>query len=286
MVFNRIQHLPKIVAAIHEYCPQQIFVWADGPRNGNESDKVKLQEIRHFLESEFRNYQGFHAYWNEHNLGCGVSVSSGITWLFQNVESGIILEDDCLPHVSFFTFCEFMLKRYEGQNVGMISGFNPLPITTSGHDYFLSKYPRIWGWATWRHKWNLFSFRTSGLNKIATFLNYAKWFGLIEGTIMFRNFYRSYLRCDTWDYFWSATLSEHRLPVVVPVMNLIVNLGLHENDGTHNMSSLNALKRVGVGNYVKDKNGVVLTMIDHHQDKRFRRLRFKTKLVSLIKRYL
>ena len=38
------------------------------------------------------------------NLGCGERVSSGLDWVFDSVERAIVLEDDCLPHPSFFPF--------------------------------------------------------------------------------------------------------------------------------------------------------------------------------------
>ena len=37
------------------------------------------------------------------NQSCRLGVSRAITWFFEQVEEGIILEDDCLPHPDFFS---------------------------------------------------------------------------------------------------------------------------------------------------------------------------------------
>jgi hypothetical protein len=89
---------------------------------------------------------------SETNLGCRVRCASGITWAFTLVDKAIILEDDTLPSTSFFPYCTELLDRYEGdERVTMISGNNFLfgnAVTTDS--YYFSRYPHVWGWATWR----------------------------------------------------------------------------------------------------------------------------------------
>ena len=36
-----------------------------------------------------------------------------IDWFFENVESGIILEDDIVPEIEFLEFCNFYLEEYK-----------------------------------------------------------------------------------------------------------------------------------------------------------------------------
>ena len=59
------------------------------------------------------------------NLGCGARVSSGLDWVFDAVDEAIVIEDDCLPHPSFFPFAEAMLARYrDDERIGMVAGTN------------------------------------------------------------------------------------------------------------------------------------------------------------------
>jgi len=41
---------------------------------------------------------------SEKNLGCKIRISSGLNWVFSKVDHAIILEDDCIPDPSFFSF--------------------------------------------------------------------------------------------------------------------------------------------------------------------------------------
>ena len=39
-------------------------------------------------------------------------MSRAITWFFEQVIKGIILEVDCVPHPDFFTYATTLLERY------------------------------------------------------------------------------------------------------------------------------------------------------------------------------
>ena len=108
------------------------------------------------------------------NLGCRAAVSSAITWFFEHVEAGIILEDDCLPDLSFFPFCAELLEKYmHNDSVASISGdcFAPRRYR-KGASYSFSKYQHIWGWATWKRAWKHFDVNvTQTLSLIHIFAN-------------------------------------------------------------------------------------------------------------------
>ena len=40
-------------------------------------------------------------------------MSTAISWFFEQEERGIILEDDCVPNLDFFTFCETYFQLFE-----------------------------------------------------------------------------------------------------------------------------------------------------------------------------
>ena len=63
----------------------------------------------------------------------------------QEVEEGIVLEDDCLPHPSFFRFCEELLERYrEDERIAMVSGDNfQFGRKRGDRSYYFSRYNHI-----------------------------------------------------------------------------------------------------------------------------------------------
>jgi hypothetical protein len=148
---------------------------------------------------------------------------------------GIILEDDCLPSQSFFWFCEELLEKYKGDmRVGMISGFN-YGYTSENlkYDYFFSKYPMIWGWATWRDRWCNYSLMLENLDEIETNRQFELIFSkkeLVQKHKIFRNVING--KIDTWDYQWSFTLYKNCQFTVIPQKNFILNLGF-DLEATH-----------------------------------------------------
>lgn len=245
LIFNRPETTKRVFKAIREVRPSRLFIAADGPRKDRMGEKEKCEETREITEKIDWPCKVERLY-RESNLGCRKAVSEAISWFFGNVEEGIILEDDCLPDPSFFNYCETLLKRYRGNSqVVHISGNNFQNGVHRGEkmaSYYFSKYPHIWGWATWRRAWKKYSF---GID-----LN-SKRFKKIEREMNFweRIYWRSVFMSvklgvlDTWDYQWVYTCWVNRGLAIVPNSNLVLNIGF-DKSATHSTSMPNYL--VGV----------------------------------------
>jgi hypothetical protein len=167
---------------------------------------------------------------SETNLGCKRRMSSGIDWIFDQVERAIILEDDCLPDITFFRFCEELLEFYRlDRRIAQITGVNfQLGHRLNNDSYYFSKYCHIWGWATWRDRWKGHydvdmkhwpRIRDGGtLSDLVGGPAEAKyWTGVFERTFQGQ--------IDTWDYQWVfACMLQGRL-AVLPNANLVSNIG-------------------------------------------------------------
>jgi hypothetical protein len=157
IIFNRPDTTERVFGEIAKAKPPKLFVISDGPRidRAGEADKVKaaraIIDRVDWVCEVLTNY-------SDENLGCKRRVSSGLDWVFEMVEEAIILEDDCLPHPTFFRFCEELLKKYRGdEKVAMVSGDNfQAGHRRDPHSYYFSRYTHIWGWATWRRAWRRF----------------------------------------------------------------------------------------------------------------------------------
>ncbi len=124
IVFNRPKHTRQTFERIAEIQPETLFVIADGPRSDRPGEAQLTQQVRQIVEQVDWDCDVYRHYADE-NLGLRERVSSGITWVFDQVEQAIILEDDCVPDPSFFPFCEELLKKYKDcEDVMMISGTN------------------------------------------------------------------------------------------------------------------------------------------------------------------
>lgn len=236
IIFNRPDTTARVFAAIRQAQPPQLFVIADGPRAGKVGEDEKCAATRAVVEQvdwECEVRTNFSAV----NLGCGLRPASGISWVFEQVGQAIILEDDCLPHPTFFRFCEEMLAYYrDDERVMHISGTNFLSERQrTDYSYFFSRYPFCWGWATWQRAWQHFDYelhdwplvRDGGwlydaLGDASAARHWAGNFAEVhaEG------------KSHIWDFQWIFALWVHRGLSIIPQVNLVANIGFGQ-DATH-----------------------------------------------------
>jgi hypothetical protein len=170
-------------------------------------------------------------------LGCGIRPLTGISWIFEQVERCIILEDDCLPDLSFFRFCDELLERYaDDERVMMISGDNFLKeMRKATESYYTSVYPLIWGWATWRRAWTFMDFdmrewpKLKETNWLSDYLHDARavwyWAARFDYCVGGK-------RRDIWDVAWVFACWRSGGATIHPRVNLVRNIGW-DTESTH-----------------------------------------------------
>jgi hypothetical protein len=235
IIFNRPDTTHRVFQAIRQAQPQQLLVIADGPRADRPGEAEKCAATRAIIDRVDWECEVLINY-SDINLGCKRRVSSGIDWVFSQVEEAIILEDDCLPAPSFFPFCQTLLEKYrEDDRVMMISGDNFQPEDGQFEDsYYFSKYIHIWGWATWRRAWQHYDVEmTSWQNFRDKRLLNAVCPDPIENEYWFKIFDDvASGDVDTWDYQWVYTCWQQSGMSIMPTVNLISNIGFRD-DATH-----------------------------------------------------
>lgn len=224
LIFNRPEKTSQVFAEIAKAKPRQLFVVADGPRPNHPTDEANCAAARAVVEqidwecTVHRNY-------SEENLGCKRRVSSGLDWVFEQVEEAIIVEDDIIVDPSFFRFAQEMLAYYRHDTrVMQIAGFNPVaPLNNYPYSYFFNFWPLIWGWATWRRAWQNYDVQMSlWSSDLRSQLQEQPWLDPKILKILDRT-HRGEI--DTWDYQWLfANIMQSGL-TVVPSQNLIRNIG-------------------------------------------------------------
>lgn len=237
LVFNRIKATKLVFEQIKKSKPSELYIASDGPRSLHEKEVV--YEIRNWIIENIDWECNIKTLFRDNNLGCGKSVSNAITWFFDNVEMGIILEDDCLPNDSFFSFCSDLLIKYQyDSRIMHVSGTNLNTIECSNYNsnsYFFSKYVNIWGWATWKRAWDKYDFDIKGfenfrkknslsqvLSYLPAYVNRLKWYSEVMNISIRKK------GLDTWDYQWCFTCISNSGLSIVPEKNLIKNIGFDE----------------------------------------------------------
>jgi GT2 family glycosyltransferase len=151
LIFNRPDTTARVFEAIRQAKPPKLLVVADGPRPDRPDDIEKCKAARAIVEGVDWDCEVLKNY-SDINLGCGKRPATGITWVFEQVEEAIILEDDCMPNPTFFEFCQAMLAEYrDDKRIMMIGGTNFLGEWKSKiQSYHFSFYGGTWGWASYK----------------------------------------------------------------------------------------------------------------------------------------
>ena len=241
IIFNRPDTTEKAFDEIAKARPPKLFVIADGPRADNPEDIKKCAAVREIIERVNWECEVFKNY-SDVNLGCGKRPATGISWVFEHVEEAIILEDDCVPHPTFFRFCEELLERFcDDERVMMIGGGTlQFGLNRALYSYYFSCIPSCWlGWATWRRAWQQYDMEM----KLWPLVRGTTWLSDVLGdprlVEQWRNIFdKAYAgagKVDYWDYQWNFTCFVQNSLIVLPYTNLASNIGFHE-DATHSRS--------------------------------------------------
>ncbi len=211
-------------------------------------DAARVAEVRRIVEEGVDWPCRVEREYSEENLGCSRRPSSGFTWAFSQVEEAIILEDDCLPDPSFFSYCTELLARYrDDERVMHIGASNFLegkwPLRTS---YAFSRYNHSWGWATWRRAWQHFDIEarvwhdTATQRRVIASCQSADERGYWHS--IFTEAAASPGAVSYWDFQWTLACWAVGGLAIYPSTNLVENIGWGA-DATHTQDSETRLHR-------------------------------------------
>lgn len=249
LIFNRPETTEKVFEIIRSVKPPKLFVSADGPRAGKQGEKEKCDETRKIIErvdwdcDVKKNF-------SDENLGCKKAVAKGINWFFENVDSGIIIEDDCMVDTTFFYFAQELLSHYkDDERIMHIGAGNFQDGNMRGNaSYYFSKLCHVWGWATWRRAWKNYDVAIKSLDEF-------KSQNLIQNIFEDKKIQNHWLKLfqsvydnkiDTWDFQWVYTIWKQNGLSVIPNQNLVSNIGFGE-DATFTKYSKSELSEMRTG---------------------------------------
>jgi hypothetical protein len=282
-IFNRPLETKVSFAKIAAIKPKQLFIVSDGPRPERNGELQLVLETRAIatnvdwnciVKTEFSSV----------NLGCKMRIVSGLNWVFQYVESAIILEDDCVPCEAFFWYCDALLKKYRNdKRVYTISGSN-FSQPDDQHGHYFSRYALMWGWATWRDRWEKYQANPVDYCEITIKIWWRHPLILAYWLFVFES--ESTAQLDTWDVQWILTLWRENGFACRPTQNLVDNIGFGEN-ATHTKEvSNNPIQKKTLDHKFKFDQCVGLAMPDRSRDiddeKIWAKISWKSVLIMFI----
>ena len=239
IVFNRPATTKLVFDAIARVQPKQLLIVADGPRLQKEGEAEVCRQVRNIVAQVDWPCEVFENI-SDDNLGCQERIISGLNWVFSQVEEAIILEDDCLPDLSFFLFCQELLIKYRGDSrISYICGANLVQDYTRLEDsYFFSQIGGIWGWATWREEWHRYDRYLSdwpALKRERRLSEILDQHEVITHWTHIFDLMHEGRGPNTWDYQLLYTNLKNNSLTIVPRVNLVANIGFGQS-ATHTIN--------------------------------------------------
>lgn len=226
-IYKRQANLGSLLTTMRSFKPTKLYLISDGPK-GLEEEKAVI-ETRELLESLINWTCEIKKNYSDINLGLKERFCTGIDWVFSQEERAIFIEDDCLPDPTFFKFCDDLLEKYkDDERIFSISGNNFLfGQGKSRESYYFSKYPHIWGWATWKRSWDKYDSEISDWQA----RRQTNWLREVTGGFIISKFWKyifdrlSAGKINTWDYQLTYTSFKNRGLNIIPSVNLVTNVG-------------------------------------------------------------
>ena len=244
--FKRTDTTKRVLEAIRKVQPRKMYILADQGRTAQEKEMAAA--CRNMVESEIdwpceviKNYAA-------ENRGVYKNIGLGAKWVFEREAEAIFLEDDCLPDITFFSYCKQLLEHYrENEKVLWICGTNYLGEYHNANqdDYMFTSHLLPCGWASWSKKFLKyydaeFNLYTPEYLKIAQKTYdvpalFRQQKRSIESEI---NAFKRRGVPTSWDFQMILSLRANGMYGISPSGNLIRNIGADENS-THGGTSLN-----------------------------------------------
>jgi hypothetical protein len=248
LVFNRPDTTSQVFEAIKAAKPARLYVAADGARKSKAGEARLCDETRRIATMVDWDCE-VKTLFRDENLGCRLAVSGALDWFFAAEEYGVILEDDCLPSVSWFPFAHEMLEKYKYDERIMCISANHFCDDShfSDYSYFVSYYAHCWGWASWRRAWMFYDHSMQSwptLRKTDFLKQICNDNRLITQywTNIFDIAYEG-IKVDSWAYRWLFSCWSNKGLTIMPMKNLVVNIGVGQ-DATHTQSVNSTIARV------------------------------------------
>lgn len=245
--FARPQYARQVFDQIKKAKPKKLYFYSNKARVDRPDEVRNNEEIRSWVKEIDWDCE-LHTFFREEYVDVYTSVRGAMDWVFENEEQAIVLEDDCVPSVAFFEYCDFFLNKYkEDKSIGFISGANYLKnyIPQKGVDHIYCNLFCFYGFATWKDRWKTLDFNITCEEVIEKGYINRYYRGEKESIIMEQYFMRVddfVKRTHCWDYIFDLNSFKNDSYGVYPIVNLVMNIGAY---GVHtNASVLKLVKGV------------------------------------------
>jgi hypothetical protein len=261
---------------------RKVYIHIDGSRNNLET--LRVEECKRLAVEYQEQNLGTYTFFQTENLGTKLAPLYAIDWAFENEEELIIIEDDVVVTDGFFEFCEWGLNTFkENIEVLQINGWTPIDFPQDDDAPYVCLYSHIWGWATWRNRWQFHdrNFELWHLKSIANNADIADW----DEIDNFSDYWNAQVievleGKQTWDVAWFISSLTFGLYSISPSRRLTGNSGFGDI-ATHTQNVTDPIHTKLPSHSTKQRISTFSMHLDLSKTAYHNRLAFKIKPPAL-----
>jgi hypothetical protein len=249
ITFARPEYARQTFNAIKKAKPNILYFYSNKARIDKPEEVIRNNEIREYVneidwECELKTY------FREDYVDVYTSLWSALDWVFENEEQAIIFEEDCVPSLAFFDFCEQLLPKYKDDNrIWVISGNNLFEeYNPNGADYIFTRFFFMYGWASWKSRWKLMDRNNLPWEEMKEYNFNDQLFGYSKKEINYLTklediSVNSLKDKKSWDFTLGFNIKKHGAFGITPSKNLVKNVGI---EGENNSEANNLVHNIKV----------------------------------------
>ncbi|RYE50759.1 MAG: glycosyltransferase [Sphingobacteriales bacterium] len=240
--YNRANKLKRCIEALKKNpeCPHMdIIFFSDGYKR--ESDKQSIMEVRDYIDN-LTGFKSIIKHYRDRNYSTGPNFRTGLTFLSENYDRFIIVEDDLIVTPNYIKYLKDALEFYKNDKTVFCVTAYVFPIEATNYPYDTIVYKRFcsYGWAGWGDR---FTNVIWDENELKQLMNTSPGFSKrlnAEGYDLGRMLVKQInSKISTWDIQMQVHVSENRLKVIYPTISKVSNIGFDEE--STNTSGVNYL---------------------------------------------
>ncbi len=253
--FCRPDTFAQVFDQIRKARPRQLFLIADGPRPGNQSDIENCRKCKKIAENIDWQCEVYKLY-NDVNKGLFLTYFDSMAKVFEVVDYCVFMEDDVVPAQSFFPYCKYLLEKYKDDlRISFVSAINQMPDGISGNvesDYFFNGEGALYAYGLWKRTFEAMNMaflkspyaihasielakvlKKGYERRIKKYKRDLMWQGHIPHVEIYRNLFRL--------LYWQMC--------IVPKYNLVKNIGLSGDASAHTADDIRKIPKAKRGIY-------------------------------------
>jgi hypothetical protein len=233
-VYKRPEHTRKTIESLMrcpEFSQSQLYVFSDAAKS--PEDEIPVQQVRDLIHRLLG--QKAKTIFAKQNCGLAKSIISGVTYLCNEYDRVIVVEDDLEVSPVFLTFINAALCKYENvASVMQVNGYMfPIAELEGSHSAVFLPFISSWGWGTWNRAWRHFDPDAKGWEILNTDESLRYDFNL-QGTYRYYEMLKAQMACeiDSWAVRWYWSVFKQKGYAVFPPTSYVSNIGI-DGTGTH-----------------------------------------------------